>query len=349
MASPRHITEVLKGPESWNEYLATQSKDFAADLSGKDLRGANLSGANLSGADLSNASLGDANLTGAKLFGANLTGADLTAAKLAGTTYNDATVWPQGFDPKAAGAIRSERNPAKRVEAFSEPEDQGKVRAEFEAPLARAEKIYQDDETLNELDRMYLKGQLDTLRSQIRLEVDGDPQIVDRATANIVDRFGERMRFGDEARTALIEMGTHPPELIDQIITELNDALETTGARLGSDDATEGGAAHQEIADRFETVEEGLQTLIKHGEADDTRLKTIEGKVESIDEQLESIEAAGSKSQLPGRVGASLTGVAIAKVWSQFIQIIQVSSDWPALAIEILRAIARTLGPFLGL
>ena len=321
-----------------------------ANLGGAYLGGAHLGGANLNGANLHGADLREADLREAYLGGAHLRGAKLSRANLLEAMYDDATTWPIGFDPEAAGAIRSEPpDLPQRVEAFSEPEEQGKVRAEFEAPLARAEKIYQDDETLDELDRMYLKGQLDTLRSQIRLEVDGDPQIVDRAIANIVDRFGERMRFGEEATAALIEMGTHPPELIDQIIDELNKALDTAGTRLGSDDATEGGAAHQEIADRFETVEEALQTLINQGAADDSQLENIEGQVENIDKRLENIEAAGNKSQLPGRVGAGLTGVAIVKVWSEFIRIIQLSPDWPALAIEILRAIARTLGPFLGL
>ncbi len=89
-----------------------------------DLSEANLMSANLSRAELTKANLSRANLSGANLSGANLHGADLHDAK-----YNRAemqeldpqgkpvldekgqpviigvTQWPQGFDPKAAGAI----------------------------------------------------------------------------------------------------------------------------------------------------------------------------------------------------------------------------------------------------
>ena len=39
-------------------------------------------------------------LSMANLRGADLTGVDLTSAK-----YDDATIWPDGFDPEAAGAV----------------------------------------------------------------------------------------------------------------------------------------------------------------------------------------------------------------------------------------------------
>jgi hypothetical protein len=63
---------------------------------GEDLRGAMLSEANLRGADLS-----EADLCGADLQGADLTGADLTGAR-----YDSLTLWPEGLDPAAAGAVR---------------------------------------------------------------------------------------------------------------------------------------------------------------------------------------------------------------------------------------------------
>ncbi len=44
------------------------------------------------------ANLWEANLYGADLGGANLIGADLEGAKA-----NEDTVWPEGFDPVAAG------------------------------------------------------------------------------------------------------------------------------------------------------------------------------------------------------------------------------------------------------
>ena len=101
-----------------------------ADLRGADLRranleGANLSGANLNAADLERANLNRADLTGANLWyawltGAWLKGADLEGANLEGARLarallteadltaaraNDDTIWPDGFDPKAAGVI----------------------------------------------------------------------------------------------------------------------------------------------------------------------------------------------------------------------------------------------------
>jgi uncharacterized protein YjbI with pentapeptide repeats len=57
--------------------------------------------ANLEGVDLSDTDLSWAYLYGAKLTGANLTGADLRSAM-----YDNATEWPEGFDPVAAGAVR---------------------------------------------------------------------------------------------------------------------------------------------------------------------------------------------------------------------------------------------------
>ncbi len=91
-----------------------------ADLRGADLRGANLSeadlistrlkGANLRGADLSEAILAGADLRSANLFRADLNGADLIFADLRGANLSQAeytknTIWPEGFDPDAAGAI----------------------------------------------------------------------------------------------------------------------------------------------------------------------------------------------------------------------------------------------------
>ena len=86
-----------------------------ADLRGADLRDANLGGANLRGADLRGANLRDAYLAGADLGGADLGGADLRGANLRGANLraadlwdasaNRLTVWPDGFDPIAAGVI----------------------------------------------------------------------------------------------------------------------------------------------------------------------------------------------------------------------------------------------------
>jgi len=40
---------------------------------------------------------------GANLSGATLTGATLTGADLGGAKANQDTIWPEGFDPEAAG------------------------------------------------------------------------------------------------------------------------------------------------------------------------------------------------------------------------------------------------------
>ena len=65
---------------------------------GADLRRADLFGADLEGVDLSGADLNEANLSGADLGGALLSGVNLIGARA-----NKNTVWPEGFEPKAAG------------------------------------------------------------------------------------------------------------------------------------------------------------------------------------------------------------------------------------------------------
>ncbi|MBI4674022.1 MAG: pentapeptide repeat-containing protein [Chloroflexi bacterium] len=85
---------------------------FDADLACADLRGADLGQANLSSANLANADLTGANLVGADLSDADLRGADLydanlIGADLRGARFNQNTMFPAGFDPHAAGAIRS--------------------------------------------------------------------------------------------------------------------------------------------------------------------------------------------------------------------------------------------------
>ena len=49
--------------------------------------------------DCEGANLSGANLEGANLWWADLTGADLTNA------LADETIWPEGFDPQAAGVV----------------------------------------------------------------------------------------------------------------------------------------------------------------------------------------------------------------------------------------------------
>jgi uncharacterized protein YjbI with pentapeptide repeats len=94
---------------------------IGADLIGTQLNGADLRGADLNGADLRGADLNGADLRRSDLNGADLRRSDLRGAKLQKATYNTKVVqekdvdgklvtlkptqWPQGFDPKAAGAI----------------------------------------------------------------------------------------------------------------------------------------------------------------------------------------------------------------------------------------------------
>jgi uncharacterized protein YjbI with pentapeptide repeats len=74
-----------------------------AQLQGAVLWEARLQGAWLILAQLQEADLRDADLTGAHLEGANFQGADLTGAQLEGARSSTDTVWPDGFDWKAAG------------------------------------------------------------------------------------------------------------------------------------------------------------------------------------------------------------------------------------------------------
>jgi uncharacterized protein YjbI with pentapeptide repeats len=54
-------------------------------------------------------------MSGADLSGADLSGADLSGAKMKernkhvwvnDAKYNEETIWPEDFDPKAAGAVK---------------------------------------------------------------------------------------------------------------------------------------------------------------------------------------------------------------------------------------------------
>jgi hypothetical protein len=71
-----------------------------ADLSRADLREANLAGASLKGAELTGAIL-----CGAHVEGASLREAILTDAQLDDVVANQATIWPEGFEPQEAGVI----------------------------------------------------------------------------------------------------------------------------------------------------------------------------------------------------------------------------------------------------
>jgi uncharacterized protein YjbI with pentapeptide repeats len=79
------------------------AQPLRAQLQGAALSKAQLQKAILDEAQLQNADLNHAELQGAWLGGAQLQGADLTDAQLQGAQCNAETVWPDGFDWKAAG------------------------------------------------------------------------------------------------------------------------------------------------------------------------------------------------------------------------------------------------------
>ena len=82
-----------------------------ASFRGASLRGAVMSGCVAAGADFSGADLREARLVGAQRGGgmfamADLGGADLEGSVLSGALFDAGTVWPDGFDPVAAGAVK---------------------------------------------------------------------------------------------------------------------------------------------------------------------------------------------------------------------------------------------------
>jgi hypothetical protein len=89
----------------WASFFMTDLT--GANLRNADMRGADLKSAKLVGCDLTNANLGIDNLGGpTKLQGANLERAILDDTRLAGAKYDEATIFPTGFQPQKAGMIR---------------------------------------------------------------------------------------------------------------------------------------------------------------------------------------------------------------------------------------------------
>jgi uncharacterized protein YjbI with pentapeptide repeats len=81
------------------------------DLTGCDLRNARLVLCVFSGAEMAGVKLGGAALSMAFLGSCDLSQVDLTGTNLTGVLYDDATVWPAGFDPVAAGAKNAQADP----------------------------------------------------------------------------------------------------------------------------------------------------------------------------------------------------------------------------------------------
>jgi uncharacterized protein YjbI with pentapeptide repeats len=77
-----------------------------ADLSGATLCGANFSGASFAGANLTRADFGCDNLNGSTtLKGTDLRSDTLRYATLSGAIFDESTVFPDGFDPRAHGML----------------------------------------------------------------------------------------------------------------------------------------------------------------------------------------------------------------------------------------------------
>jgi uncharacterized protein YjbI with pentapeptide repeats len=89
------------------EAVMVKAKLGQGDFRGAVLSGADLTTADLSAADFTGAKLDGVNLSGSRLYRANLSGADLSGATLTGAVYGG-TIWPLGFDPAAAGAVKQQ-------------------------------------------------------------------------------------------------------------------------------------------------------------------------------------------------------------------------------------------------
>ncbi len=83
----------------------------AANFAGADLTGAKFPFADLRGANLRTATLESTSFSQARLEGADFTGSDLSRAEVR-ATYDDSTIWPEGFDPVTAGAVHVHPNAA---------------------------------------------------------------------------------------------------------------------------------------------------------------------------------------------------------------------------------------------
>jgi hypothetical protein len=78
---------------------------YDARLEWTDFYGAHLEGATMWGAVLHDAKFDHAHLAGTNLRGAQLQNASLNGADLTGALFDGGTVWPAGFDARAAGAV----------------------------------------------------------------------------------------------------------------------------------------------------------------------------------------------------------------------------------------------------
>ena len=69
-----------------------------------------MEGVDLSGTNAVLALIGNIDLKETNLIGVDLSASDLTSAQLTGAIFDNTTIWPNGFDPIAAGAINNDPN-----------------------------------------------------------------------------------------------------------------------------------------------------------------------------------------------------------------------------------------------
>jgi len=106
MYSTSFTKSELRGADFTEAAMA--GEDFSsADLTGAIMANATVGYGKFLGAVLDGADLTGASLEGADLRGASLKGANLSNTRLAWAQYDATTVWPDGFDPAAAGAKKS--------------------------------------------------------------------------------------------------------------------------------------------------------------------------------------------------------------------------------------------------
>lgn len=106
--NPDHLAKLMQGVELWNQWRL-ENPEVMPDIRGTDLSQMDLSGYDLTRVILARTNLSTTRLNGADLSSANLRAADLSNADLTNAILNDArydsrTIWPEGFDPVAAGA-----------------------------------------------------------------------------------------------------------------------------------------------------------------------------------------------------------------------------------------------------
>ena len=92
------VSEVL-------EITAKARSLYSAELRNLDFSDSNLSYASLAWTNLCGSDLSGTDLRGADLRGSDMSTADIKGAILYESKYNNATKWPGGFDPEAAGSV----------------------------------------------------------------------------------------------------------------------------------------------------------------------------------------------------------------------------------------------------